>query len=372
MEDVSAVIAEIYDTTLDQDSWAVALESITRFVACDFANLFTQNEATKSANAFYSHGIPDEFLETYYAKYVAINPTFPATLFFDVERVIRLEEILPHEEFRRTLFYREWAGPLGWFDAAAAMLDKSAVSCAGFALGRREHRGFFDQPALRRMNALVPHVRRALLIGKMFDSRRVEAAALADTLDGLAAGVLLLDREARIVHANARALELLAEAAVARSVDGKLTLMDAEANLGLSEALGADGGDTDARGGLVFPLSTRSGKRYVAHILSLTSGARRTAGTTYRAVAAVFLSKAVLDLPHPLDALAKAYGLTPAEMRVMFAIVNIGGVPEVAPVLGISEPTVRTHLQRIFDKTGAKRQSDLVKIASGYASPLTS
>jgi DNA-binding CsgD family transcriptional regulator len=52
------------------------------------------------------------------------------------------------------------------------------------------------------------------------------------------------------------------------------------------------------------------------------------------------------------------------------AIVEIGGVPEVAPVLGISETTVKTHLQRIFDKTDTNRQPDLVKLVAGFTSPL--
>ena len=51
-------------------------------------------------------------------------------------------------------------------------------------------------------------------------------------------------------------------------------------------------------------------------------------------------------------------------------IVNVGGVPEVAPVLGVSETTVKTHLQHIFDKTGARRQADLVKLVAGYMGPL--
>jgi len=45
-------------------------------------------------------------------------------------------------------------------------------------------------------------------------------------------------------------------------------------------------------------------------------------------------------------------------------------VPEVAPALGISETTVKTHLQRIFDKTGSSRQADLIKLVAGYMSPL--
>ena len=55
---------------------------------------------------------------------------------------------------------------------------------------------------------------------------------------------------------------------------------------------------------------------------------------------------------------------------MLMMIVQLGGVPEVAPVLGISEPTVKTHLQHIFDKTDTKRQADLVKLVAGYMSPL--
>jgi hypothetical protein len=32
------------------------------------------------------------------------------------------------------------------------------------------------------------------------------------------------------------------------------------------------------------------------------------------------------------------------DLRVLFAIIGVGGVPEAAEVLGISEPTARTHL----------------------------
>jgi DNA-binding CsgD family transcriptional regulator len=39
-------------------------------------------------------------------------------------------------------------------------------------------------------------------------------------------------------------------------------------------------------------------------------------------------------------------------------------------VLGISETTVKTHLQRVFDKTGTNRQADLVKLVAGFLNPL--
>ena len=54
----------------------------------------------------------------------------------------------------------------------------------------------------------------------------------------------------------------------------------------------------------------------------------------------------------------------------MRAIVDIGGVPEVAAALGVAETTIKTHLSRLFEKTGAARQADLVKLVAGFSTPL--
>ena len=55
---------------------------------------------------------------------------------------------------------------------------------------------------------------------------------------------------------------------------------------------------------------------------------------------------------------------------MLLAIVDVGGVPEVAAALGVAESTVKTHLGRLFEKTGAGRQADLVKLAAGFSTPL--
>ncbi|MGZ3349601.1 MAG: helix-turn-helix domain-containing protein, partial [Xanthobacteraceae bacterium] len=68
--------------------------------------------------------------------------------------------------------------------------------------------------------------------------------------------------------------------------------------------------------------------------------------------------------------IARTFELTPAELRVLLGIVEVGGVPETAENLGVAETTVKTHLHRVFAKTGASRQADLVKLAAGFSNPL--
>jgi acyl-CoA synthetase (AMP-forming)/AMP-acid ligase II len=52
------------------------------------------------------------------------------------------------------------------------------------------------------------------------------------------------------------------------------------------------------------------------------------------------------------------------DMAVPWASLH-DAVPEVAAALGVADTTVRTHVGRLFEKTGVRRQADLVKLVTG-------
>jgi len=61
------------------------------------------------------------------------------------------------------------------------------------------------------------------------------------------------------------------------------------------------------------------------------------------------------------EVLVKRFHLTPAEMRVAREIVKGDGRTAAARRLGIGEATLKSHLLRIFEKTGVSRQAELVQ-----------
>jgi hypothetical protein len=141
--------------------------------------------------------------------------------------------------------------------------------------------------------------------------------------------MFLVDAAGRVVHSNAAGHVMLDAADVVQAKAGRLAVHDRQAGAILADTF-ATAGDGDAAVGIkgvAVPLVARDGERHVAHVLPLTSGARRKAGTSYAAVAALFVHKASLDGPWPPEAIAKAYKLTPMELRVLLAIVEVGGVP---------------------------------------------
>ena len=64
----------------------------------------------------------------------------------------------------------------------------------------------------------------------------------------------------------------------------------------------------------------------------------------------------------PLDAFSRHYGLTPAETRMAGELLVGDGIAGAANRLRISEATARTHRIRVFQKTGARRQAELVRL----------
>jgi DNA-binding CsgD family transcriptional regulator len=165
---------------------------------------------------------------------------------------------------------------------------------------------------------------------------------------------------------------MMATGDLLRGVHGRLTASDAQVDQALHNAITvAAAADEEAGGkGSAVPLRSQVGERYVAHVLPLSVGDRHKAGMGSRAVAALFVRKAELEAAPPSEVIRKTYKLTPTELRVLVAIVNVGGVRQVAGNLGVADTTVKTHLGRLFEKTGVSRQADLVKLVAGYASML--
>jgi DNA-binding CsgD family transcriptional regulator/PAS domain-containing protein len=372
-EQLSSLIADIYDTVLDRALWPRALRKATAFVQGEASAIFWKDASDHKGDVFFDDGgISQHYRELYFEKYIALNPTTTPRFFARPEEPAATGDLVPYDEFLKTRFYREWAEPQGLVDFASIFLEKAASKAAMFGVFRHARHGLVDEGTRRRMRLIAPHLRRAVMISKVVDLKQSEAASLAQAFDGLRSGVILVDADGKVMHANAAAHVLLSEGRVLRAPGGRVTSGDARADAELKAIFAAAAkGDTEAGArGVPLPGSGDALDPYVAHVLPLTVGERRRSAMPH-ATAAVFVHKATLEAFSPPEILAQTFKLTMSELRVLFAIVEVGGVPEVAEVLGVAPTTVRTHLSRVFEKTGVARQADLVKLVAGFVSPLS-
>lgn len=170
-------------------------------------------------------------------------------------------------------------------------------------------------------------------------------------LDRLAVGVVLLDANGDVVHANPLARRLSDEAGV--SLSGRIATggEDGRKLSTLIAALISDEG--------MAPVGLRmdNGRHLVVVGVSLPARAHHD-----EAVAMLMLSGA--DGQPPLDnaTLGQLFDLTPMEAQVACLLAEGSCRSQIADRLAISGTTVAFHLRNIFVKTGVQRQAELVAL----------
>lgn len=199
---------------------------------------------------------------------------------------------------------------------------------------------------------------------------------LRTTLDLLPVGLLLVDADALIVHANATARAMLsAGEPIACSCDHlganhkptTAALKSATKQVALA--------DRSQPAGIRIPLPYRDGHAAVAHVMPLHLGVPSN-GRRWGADVAIFITGAWEQAPPPIDALTVLFNLTPSEGRVLEQIISGRNRRETAAALGIAELTVKTHLVHIYAKTQTSDQLGLYRLVAtlswpGAVTPLT-
>jgi DNA-binding CsgD family transcriptional regulator len=373
----SSLVGDIYDAALDSSLWSGVLEKICKFIPGVYGNIWIQDANNRFANSIFTWGIDPEFFKSYLEKYGKINPAFPAAFFNEVGAVFSSFNFVGGEQFYRTRFYKEWVAPQGLDDSIGAVLEKSSTSCAVFSVTHPRLTEAQRERIIEQTQLIVPHVQRAVLIGKAFDLQKAAATDFAATVDVLKSAIFLVDAQGRLVHANPSGMALLAANEVLYGPGSRLRAYDRAADQTLGELFSASSsGDDLAIGprGAAIHLSSRSGAdhvaHHVAHVLPLTAGARREVAAPHRAAAVLVVHNAAQNPSSSPEVIAKAFGLTPREVAVLFALAEAPGVAEMSEMLGLSAATIRTHLRALFAKTGTTRQAELVKLMAKFASPL--
>jgi DNA-binding CsgD family transcriptional regulator len=369
-EALSILTAALYDAALDRGLWPAAMGVASSFMESFSSVVYEWSRSGDVRGFIYDDGgLDPEYKALYHNRYVRLDPVTSEHHHASIDEPFSISDVVDPELYRQSAFYREWSGPQHIVDLLTAPMLRTGRSTVLFGAIRHERDGVVDEPMRRRMKLLAPHMRRALALTDIVGTAAPRAAELEDVLDGLRTGVFLADAEGRVLHANAAGNEMLAEGGAMRTRNGRLSPADLTAASALSQALEAAGNGMLPAGdnGRGISMAASDGSHFAVHLLPLSGRDRRA---TPGAAAAVFVQRATQMATIAPDLVGRAFGLTPAEQRVLAHIVEAGSVAETAERLRVSETTIKTHLHRVFSKTGTARQADLVKLLTGFAGPL--
>ncbi|MDA9485859.1 LuxR family transcriptional regulator [Bradyrhizobium sp. CCBAU 11445] len=362
----SSLIGEIYDAAVDPALRSGALEQVSQFVGGCAAMILSRDSARLTIEIQQHFGTDARFRQLYRDRYVELDPLLDRHLTLASEQTIGVTDIMSHADFLETSFHREWVEPQGAIDLATVALEKTAARTTILQVLRHRSRGTVDDAMRERMRLLAPHIHRSQIMGRQIRARSHTVDDLADVLDGLNTAICLLDADGRVVHANAACRQLFADANLLAIVGDRIVARNTQTDKIFRSLCEFDEGTHSAARRQIELATSADGQHYLLHAFPLKrdrSLPRDIAATM------LFVQRASMLPLLAADAIAAAFRLTPSELRVLMAIIESGGVPDIAAKLGVAETTVKTHLGRLFEKTGAGRQADLVKIAAGFAVP---
>jgi DNA-binding CsgD family transcriptional regulator len=364
------LIDTIGEAALDPDLWPLTLTRLADAVGGGQVAMAALDERTQIFATIAPRSDPD-YLASYKAYWAFHNPLWARSTAVAAGQTFTLDSLVGRDAFTKTPIFNEWWKParcgLALVGANLMVEDGlTALVCVDNGPTKDE----IADEQVRAFEFAVRHIHRAVKIQRKINKLDLEREAAAEQLDSLPHGVLLVDSTARVVFANPAASALL-------SVEDGLTLQS-----GFLEAAGCGplasliaacaakprfaaprhrGGDLEiprgfGRAALQVTVAPLGAERRITDVPWL--GLRAP-------VAIVTVTDPDLERRRLEAHLRDAFGLTPAESSLAAEIAKGDGRKAAAQRRGVALSTARAQLSSIFEKTGTRRQAELVRLIHG-------
>jgi DNA-binding CsgD family transcriptional regulator len=359
---IHATVQRIYDAALTANAWQPMLESVVDLMDGNHAMLFARDPAREDATVAKSAGMDESTFARFLSPEAAgwIEPWVRAV---PSGAVVIQSRLVSERDFERSDFYNDFVRPAGGFHGMAFGHMTPTLS-SFFAVCRRRQAGDFEAKDAAVLQTLSPHLAMALRVRQRLDVTDLGAAGAWAAIDQLGTAFMVVDAGAAVVFANEAAADLFRDGRGLRLGRDGLHGADAAASQRLRRLIAGctQAGAANGAAGLVeLPYSKQRALR-----IAVTPFRPERIGldTCWRAKPLALLI--ITDPAHEHDArkaqLRRRFRLTPAEADVAMEIARGDGRKAAAARLGVADSTARMHLTRIFEKTGVRRQAELVRV----------
>ena len=373
------VVGGIYEAALEPAKWPCALSQVaTHLDATSAAAIVIDVEQDEVGFAAVA-GMDPRALQDYTDYYVGVDPWNAYLGAHESGRPYVSQAVMDDRAFERTEFCRDFLRQYDIFHAMGGFAVRSGAMVFLCGVQRPKPRGAFGAEELRRMNLLFPHLERAARIHR----RLMQVGGLRDgltaALDRMPLAAILCDRLGRAVWLNRAAEEMLRTGDGLRVREGRI---EAAAGNGVSAELrrliagaAADGLHVERRGALRTDAGTKEAggllhlprpwpQRHLAVMvtpLPIAASPIDIALDATRPAAMLLINDPDRAVQFPTDRLAEAFGLTGAEAKLAAALATGTSLSAYAEAAQITIGTARWYLKQALAKTGAHRQSELVR-----------
>ncbi len=361
--DFANLIASVYDAGLEPDRWSSVLEQVAPFVDTNVVQLWVGDGGHNARSVAWA-GADPAFVRSYENHFAEVDPVLPVARRAPAGTILTDAMIMPRTTFERSEIYQEWGRPQDVLGVTVANFFREGAIIGVLALARRPRDDHRQRAQLEWLSMLVPHLRRATQMSLRLSGSSARQCAVCEVLDKLSHAILIVDAAFHVMFANPAAVQILVSedgiGAGPRGLFASTSTLTSHLHRLLGQALGMGPGPP---AGSVIALERPSMKRALhAWISPLGCDTAWAAIVSQRPAAMVLLIDPDCVVPGSDDHLMQLFRLTPAEARVASKIGRGEAIDTVAESLGVLPSTIRTHLHRVFEKTGTRRQAELVRL----------
>jgi DNA-binding CsgD family transcriptional regulator len=253
----------------------------------------------------------------------------------------------------------ELAHALGLDQQVGTIIPMPTGELVVFILNRLREEGRFDRGLTGELNRLHPHFARSAYLAARLRMERALSTVAA--LQALGVPAAVLSGKGRVMASNAL-LEGVSQSLIPLAFGG-LGLARPAADKLLQEAIAAAQGDQEAASRSIPVPAEDDRPAMIVHVVPLRRSASDIFSGATTLIAAVTVNAS--RLVPSLQVLMGLFDLTPAEVKLAADLASGLSLQEAAIRSGVQMTTARTHLARIFHKTGTSRQGQLVALLKG-------
>ena len=358
----SDLVGRIYDCALDPGFWPVVLPDIAAFMSSTAAvvNIVGPASGRNPIRSLYHCGFPGQSSLLYEERYNRSDPMVRAGALYEQGETFTAREAVGADAWTRTPVYIEWNLRFGLTEHLCGIIRKDLERIGAISVLRREE---FESDEKERLRLLLPHLRRSVNIAQILGDRTVEASRFKDVVDRLTVAVFMIDGTGFVHYANEAGEKLVAAGNVLSRRRGRLVCAKPNEQAALLAAV-------QARTEPLIAITAKDDQRFVASILPLDGGFRLHVSHAKSATAAIFIGQPVGVDQVWGDSLRQALGLTGAETQLLLKLLDGATISDASEAFGVSVATTKTHLQRLFAKTGTSRQAELIRKTSALLPPV--
>ncbi|MBS0276793.1 MAG: helix-turn-helix transcriptional regulator [Proteobacteria bacterium] len=272
------------------------------------------------------------------------------------------EDVVPEEKLLASDWYNDLCRPTRIHHLVGAVFRIVPGTNGLIGIHRPAGGSRFESDDRAMMQLLIPHLAQAMRMLRMADAHARTSRLAFDTLATLRVGVFVVSADNRVRLMNAAAERAAKAGSPIRVSNGRLVLADPKLDDRLratvrKASLAPLGRSLFAGETIVVPSGEGAGVPLIVSPLPPDIADEGPA----EPLAAVFIGDPASAAEPSSDLVRVTYALTPAETRLLMALLNGERLPDYADRTGISLNTAYTQLKSLFAKTGCHRQAELVR-----------